>query len=466
MSVSSHSNIEDKDDSSPPVKHDTQQDGNPRQVKNFKNGERGPRSSQSSDYSERRKFGGDRNASRGWRGNGRRYGGGRGGYDRRRGSFNNRRYSSNSWRDNRRNPDFEPGYSDTNLYVANLPEEWDDKKLASVFVEFGEIESAAIMHANRDDRQRIAFVNFNEAECAKTTIQGLHQKKFGGHPDPDRGLIVKKAYLKRPGISSGRSGDRGGRRFDRNSSHNNSMQGAGHFPGNQSHPSSASGGMNHNKNIQNINKPTSRRPPSGPSMGMQSQASQPPPPQQPFPPTSVDNRNQMPPHGSNTEQLIQQMGSNWGPNTAPERHQRNPPSGRNSYQGMPQQHQPQQVHPHRHSNQQAQQQQHQQPYMMQVVPQMPQMANYPYMLDAQGNPMQMQVMDQNGNMVPVMFPSQPMQQTSMQLMNVQTASGEWVQQMVPVQQPHQVPQMQPQQMQMQQHIDQQGNPVPTQMMHG
>jgi len=458
----------DKGDSSNvPMKNENQQDANSRPAKTCKNNERGPRNSQSSDYSDRsRKFGGDRGSSRGWRGNGRRYGGGRGGYDRRRGNFNNRRHN-NGWRDRRSENYQEPVYSDTNLYVANLPEEWDDKKLASVFVEFGSIESAAIMHTNRDDRQRIAFVNFNEAESAAKTISELHGKQYEGTPDADRGLIVKKAYLKRalPAHQNGRNDRRDSRRFDRNSSHG-SMQGTGHFQNNQGHSNNTSNGMNHNKNIHKIQPPTSRRPPSGPPM---SQVSQPPPSQPSFQPNSMDSRKPLPSHNSDTDQLTQQMGGNWGPNSAPERHQRNPPPGHGSFQGMPPQQpqQPQQVHRHSgHSNQQPQQQQHQQQqYMMHVVPQMPQMAqNYPYMLDAQGNPMQMQVMDQNGNMVPVMFPSQQMQSQHMQVVNVPTANGEWVQQMVHVPQPPQVQHMQPQ-MQMQ-HVDaQQGNPVQTQMAH-
>lgn len=451
------SSTETKDDSaSAPAPNETHQDANPRAVKTFQNNERGPRSSQSSDYNERRKFNNnnnDRNSSRGWRGghNKSRYGS-RGGYnDRRRGGGYSNRGRYNEWRHGRRSGgDLEPEYSDTNVYVANLPEDWDDKKLASIFVEFGEIESAAIMHTNREDRQRIAFVNFNEPECAAKTISELHGKPFEGLPDPERGLIVKKAYLKRNGNNqNSRNGERRNVRYDRNSS-NGSMPGF-------SQGANGTNGMNHNKNIhnqpRNSQSSNNRRPPSGPLMGHQTQVNQPRNSQTSFPPPNVDSRNQMP-HSSDGDQLATQMGSNWGPNSVPDRgHHRNPPSGR-SFQGMQQQ----QPRSSGHSNQQPPPQ-HQQQFMMHVVPQMQQMPqNYPYMLDQQGNPMQMQVVDQNGNMVPVMFPSQAMQQPQMQLVNMPGPNGEWVQAYVP--QTHQV-QMQ-QQMPMQ-HIETQQT---AQIMHG
>jgi hypothetical protein len=188
---------------------------------------------------------------------------------------------------------------------------------------------------------------------------------------------------------------------------------------------------------------------------MQNQASGPPQANQPsFAPPEA--RNPPPNRNSDTEQLTQQMGSNWGPNSAPERHQRNPPQNRN-YQGMQQQQQQQPQQAPRHSNQQPPQQQQQ--FMMQVVPQMPQVAqNYQYMVDQQGNHMQMQMMDQNGNMVPVMFPHQ--MQPQMQIVNVPGPDGGWVQQMVPVPQQHQVQHV----VQGVHHVEAQQQPA--QMMHG
>jgi len=446
MSVS-----DDKDDSSAPA-HENQNDANSRAVKTFKNSERGPRSSQSSDYSERtRKFGGDRNQSRGWRGGDRRrYGSGRGGYnDGRRRNFNNNRRYNNDWRNNGRGRDG-PSFSETNCYVANLPEEWDDNKLASIFVEFGEIESAAIMHANREDRQRIAFVNFSQKGSAAKAIENLHQKLYKGHPIRERGLIVKKAYLRKYNDRQRDDNNRNSGRFDRNSSHG-SMTNSTAFQSNQGHPSNGSNQVNHNKNMHNIKQDTNtRRPHSGPPMRMQNQMSAPPQANQSsFAPNNAESRNSIS-HNSDTDQLTHQMGSNWGPGSVPERHQRNPLQSR-SYQGVQQQ-------------QQAPQQQQQ--FMMHVVPQVPQVAqNYQYMVDQQGNPMQMQMMDQNGAVVPVMFP-QHMQQPQMQIVNVPGPNGEWVQQMVPVQQQHQVQHVQSG-IPMQQLENQQGNPnIPPQMMHG
>merc|ERR1719361_170865 len=172
----------------------------------------------------------------------------------------------------------------------------------------------------------------------------------------------------------------------------------------------------------------------------------------------MDSRsNQMSHSSTDADQLTKQMGSNWGPTSgANERHQRNAPSNRNNYQGAQQQQQPP-----RNSNQHQQPPQQQQQFMMHVVPQMHQMPqNYQYMHDMQGNPMQMQMMDASGNMVPVMFPQQAMQHPQMQLVNMPGPNGEWVQQMMPVQQAHQIQHMQ------MQHVEHQGNPMSSQLMHG
>lgn len=62
----------------------------------------------------------------------------------------------------------------TNLYVKHMPPAWDDKKLTSVFGEFGEVTSSVIMSS--DDGKRFALVNFRQNAAAKAAIAALHRK--------------------------------------------------------------------------------------------------------------------------------------------------------------------------------------------------------------------------------------------------------------------------------------------------
>ncbi|CAK0801246.1 unnamed protein product, partial [Prorocentrum cordatum] len=62
----------------------------------------------------------------------------------------------------------------TNLYIKNMPEDWDDDKILSVFGEFGEVVSSVSMKT--DDGKRFALLNFQESECAKAAVAALHKK--------------------------------------------------------------------------------------------------------------------------------------------------------------------------------------------------------------------------------------------------------------------------------------------------
>lgn len=81
----------------------------------------------------------------------------------------------------------------TNLYVKNLPEEWDEPKLREVFGAFGEISSAAVMTVSTKDVEAkpdkglvegkskgFAFVSFVEHDSAKRAVDELNGKVLEG----------------------------------------------------------------------------------------------------------------------------------------------------------------------------------------------------------------------------------------------------------------------------------------------
>lgn len=62
----------------------------------------------------------------------------------------------------------------TNLYVKNMPEDWDDEKITTVFGEFGEVASSVLLKT--DDGKRFALVNFQSPDAAKAAVDALHLK--------------------------------------------------------------------------------------------------------------------------------------------------------------------------------------------------------------------------------------------------------------------------------------------------
>jgi len=99
----------------------------------------------------------------------------------------------------------------TNLYVKNIPNEWDEPKLKEMFAEFGEVTSAVLAKPNEkppveeepnesedssSQHKGFGFVNFADHTSAVAAVEGLNGKKFGGDgkEDPEEG---KEMYVAR-----------------------------------------------------------------------------------------------------------------------------------------------------------------------------------------------------------------------------------------------------------------------------
>merc|ERR1719326_2472072 len=65
----------------------------------------------------------------------------------------------------------------TNLYVKNMPVDWDDAKINEVFGAYGEITSSVLLSDAKD--RKFAFVNFKESESALKAVSELHEKDVG-----------------------------------------------------------------------------------------------------------------------------------------------------------------------------------------------------------------------------------------------------------------------------------------------
>jgi polyadenylate-binding protein len=90
----------------------------------------------------------------------------------------------------------------TNVYVKNIPTDWNDTKLGEIFVEFGEVTSATVSKkpSPEDENEEadklvpmgFGFVNFAEHEAAATAVQHLNGRKF-----PDADGVEKEIYVGR-----------------------------------------------------------------------------------------------------------------------------------------------------------------------------------------------------------------------------------------------------------------------------
>lgn len=89
------------------------------------------------------------------------------------------------------------------IYVGNLPHKTNDDELRQAFEAFGQVESATVIRDKfTGDSRGFGFVEMTSKEEAKTAIDGMNGKDFGG-----RTLNVNEA---RP--REDRGGGGGGRR--------------------------------------------------------------------------------------------------------------------------------------------------------------------------------------------------------------------------------------------------------------
>lgn len=64
----------------------------------------------------------------------------------------------------------------SNLYVSNIPSDWNDEKLKSIFTPFGEISSIRV-----NAEKGCGFVKFNTHDSAMKAIDALDKKyEVGG----------------------------------------------------------------------------------------------------------------------------------------------------------------------------------------------------------------------------------------------------------------------------------------------
>jgi len=64
----------------------------------------------------------------------------------------------------------------TNLYIKNMPEDWDEEKLAAQFGDFGTITSSCVMSDPKG--RKFAFINYEKPEEAAAAVEAMHDKDF------------------------------------------------------------------------------------------------------------------------------------------------------------------------------------------------------------------------------------------------------------------------------------------------
>lgn len=92
------------------------------------------------------------------------------------------------------------------IYVGNLPYDTSEGSLQELFGEFGEVDSVSLIMDRETGRPRgFGFVEMTDDGAAKTALESLNGKDFGGRP-----LTVNEAKP-REGGGGGRGGFGGGR---------------------------------------------------------------------------------------------------------------------------------------------------------------------------------------------------------------------------------------------------------------
>lgn len=97
-----------------------------------------------------------------------------------------------------------------NLFVGSLPFSVTDDTLSQLFAKYGQVQSVNIIKDKYSGQSRgFGFVEMSTDEEAQKATQALNGYNLEG-----RNIIVKEA-LPKPTYTTGRSGGRGGRGFDR-----------------------------------------------------------------------------------------------------------------------------------------------------------------------------------------------------------------------------------------------------------
>jgi polyadenylate-binding protein len=79
----------------------------------------------------------------------------------------------------------------TNVYVKNLPDNYDDLKLKELFATYGEIKSSVLMKGGELKNKLFGFVNFDKAEQAEQSVDALNNNTLDG-----KVLYVSRAQKK------------------------------------------------------------------------------------------------------------------------------------------------------------------------------------------------------------------------------------------------------------------------------
>eukprot|EP00931_Biecheleriopsis_adriatica_P101034 TRINITY_DN7625_c0_g1_i2.p1 TRINITY_DN7625_c0_g1~~TRINITY_DN7625_c0_g1_i2.p1 ORF type:complete len:580 (-),score=163.38 TRINITY_DN7625_c0_g1_i2:106-1845(-) len=87
------------------------------------------------------------------------------------------------------------GGSDCSLYVKNIPADWDDEKVTSLFSTYGELESTLIVDGAKTER-RYGFVNFKDADSAAKAVAELHGKDLRSEEEKQAGGDQEEKEMK------------------------------------------------------------------------------------------------------------------------------------------------------------------------------------------------------------------------------------------------------------------------------
>ncbi len=80
------------------------------------------------------------------------------------------------------------------IYVGNLPYQTTEQDLESLFTEYGQVNSVAIIVDRQTGRSRgFGFVEMENESEATSAIEGLNERELGG-----RNLVINEARERTP----------------------------------------------------------------------------------------------------------------------------------------------------------------------------------------------------------------------------------------------------------------------------